>query len=536
MNTAASFPAGPANAGSNLDPKVSTMPPNGGASVSNGDGKGFDHFLTANQVSAGQKSKPEQDSKTAARCSPESPKKSKDSKSPDVILGGITQAGQTPDSKDPGKVMDLSQMPADPAAIANLEAESAPQTPQNPPAETQGPDSDGLPSVTLPSVGWTALPPVSFQRTMAYESPAKSDAVPSSVPNAVQGVESPPLANALQMQAPSDAGFVAAAQSFKAVSTPGAGAGVPLKNVKQESAPEEPAVNASAAKSAEPMEVPKSTVAMDLADISQGVVNKDLAVSEKPDGTSSAMQHRTMPDLNFQPQSKTEAAHATTASVATGTANSVATAKSPEWNSEGFSNGQKSGAGQPAQHQPDVSGVAIRQPLDGAPAAHAVSFSEAMPADGARQAATVINHIFDNVKRMHSDGQANMQIQVKLGDGTEVAIKLQLRDGGVQPVFKTESTELRQALERSWDQFSSQSTERGVRVTTPVFESPDLQTGGNDLNQHRGQQQHSADTWQGDAPAPAWRAGREAAGRRDNPPRRNASSLARTDTGLELYA
>jgi len=44
----------------------------------------------------------------------------------------------------------------------------------------------------------------------------------------------------------------------------------------------------------------------------------------------------------------------------------------------------------------------------------------------------------------------------------------------VHPVFKTESPELRQAIEQNWAGFRSAANERGLQISTPVFES----TGG----------------------------------------------------------
>jgi len=102
--------------------------------------------------------------------------------------------------------------------------------------------------------------------------------------------------------------------------------------------------------------------------------------------------------------------------------------------------------------------------------------------DSAQETASILNHLTETAERMRSDGRTNVQLQVHLRDGQEVTIQLRMQDGAFHPVFKTESAELRSALEQNWNQFTSQSGDRGLRIATPVFQT--AQSGMGDLG-HR---------------------------------------------------
>jgi hypothetical protein len=53
-------------------------------------------------------------------------------------------------------------------------------------------------------------------------------------------------------------------------------------------------------------------------------------------------------------------------------------------------------------------------------------------------------------------------------------------------VFRAESESLRIALEQNWAQFSNRAEERGVRLASAVFESPQSSLGMNDQSGQQG--------------------------------------------------
>lgn len=111
----------------------------------------------------------------------------------------------------------------------------------------------------------------------------------------------------------------------------------------------------------------------------------------------------------------------------------------------------------------------------------------------AEQVTRVLNTVTEAIERLQSDGRTNVEMQIKLRDGEQVTVKLQMQAGEVRTIFKTDSSELREAISRAWSNFSSSSAERGVRVTTPVFESPGAQPGLNDFNNQRHDRREQAE-------------------------------------------
>lgn len=89
--------------------------------------------------------------------------------------------------------------------------------------------------------------------------------------------------------------------------------------------------------------------------------------------------------------------------------------------------------------------------------------------EGARETASILHNVLETAEQMRSDGRSNVELQLHLRDGQELTIRLRLQGGELQPVFKTESAELRAALEQNWSQFTSNSGDRGMRIAAPVF-------------------------------------------------------------------
>ena len=200
--------------------------------------------------------------------------------------------------------------------------------------------------------------------------------------------------------------------------------------------------------------------------------------------------------------------------------------------------GQHKGAGEQREETPSFAPQTSDAGAATAPAIPSATFSTA-PAAAAdeptaivrTQAETVIHRTMEAVERLRTTGGERVEVKIRLDAGNELTVRLQLTHGEIRPVFLTESRELRQAIEQNWAQFSERTSERTVRVTTPVFESPNSQSGMNDLSQQQREGRQRAF-----AEAQEEIAGRIPAGR--NSQRRMAAPVASAApaAGVQLYA
>ena len=97
----------------------------------------------------------------------------------------------------------------------------------------------------------------------------------------------------------------------------------------------------------------------------------------------------------------------------------------------------------------------------------------------------VIERTAGATAQLRASGQERMEIAVRLDSGHELTIQLQMANGQVTPIIRTESEPLRLALEQNWSQFSQRGGDREVLLTTPIFESPQTSSNMSDLNQQR---------------------------------------------------
>ena len=127
----------------------------------------------------------------------------------------------------------------------------------------------------------------------------------------------------------------------------------------------------------------------------------------------------------------------------------------------------------------------------------------AQPVSRTEQADRIFNVLTEATEKLRTDGHTNVEMQIKLRDGEVLTVKLQMHGGEVRTIFRTDSIEMREAIARGWSDFSNRSTERGLTVTTPVFESPAAQSGLNDSPHQREQHHEQAEANRGrDLPFP----------------------------------
>ncbi len=146
------------------------------------------------------------------------------------------------------------------------------------------------------------------------------------------------------------------------------------------------------------------------------------------------------------------------------------------------SNDRTGSAGEIAE--PPLTAPQITAPMTG-PMTGPMNGLQKSAAIPATEITTMVHRTLEAAEHVRISGQDRVEVRMRLDSGEELLIELRVsQQGEVKPVFRTESEALRQALEQNWARFSSAGTERGIKLSNPVFESPQTQSGMSDLNQN----------------------------------------------------
>lgn len=213
-------------------------------------------------------------------------------------------------------------------------------------------------------------------------------------------------------------------------------------------------------------------------------VVSEAAVEDR--GTSSAKQEIVMPP---PAKSRPPALRATANPTDRGVAEFVATpaARLPDLRIPAPAWQQNFGGGH-RDEKPGVLPETINPAASTTPVANSfvapANLSDEPAAIPRTQVEAIIHRTLEAAERIRTTGGQHVEVQIKLDAGQELTVRLQITHGEVRPVFVTESHQLRQALEQNWSQFSERAADRSLRVTTPIFESPNSQSNMSDLNQH----------------------------------------------------
>lgn len=141
---------------------------------------------------------------------------------------------------------------------------------------------------------------------------------------------------------------------------------------------------------------------------------------------------------------------------------------------------RKPAANSPIVHLDHTSGVdvsagsAISSALDNVSGSAAATRVIAEPATATVSHATAaIEATLDAVERARDAAHSSVELKLSFGDDTRLAVRVELRDNAVQTTFRTDSTELRQALATEWRHqapaIMATATDRSVRIADPVF-------------------------------------------------------------------
>ncbi len=143
----------------------------------------------------------------------------------------------------------------------------------------------------------------------------------------------------------------------------------------------------------------------------------------------------------------------------------------------------------------------------------------------------VVTHTLHAAESLRTSGQDRVEVTLKLDNGSGLTIQLRLENGGIMPVFRTESEALRVALEQNWAQFTQRGGDHELRITNPVFESPQTSSNMSDLNQQRDGRQRAFQEQGGTFPQHYW----PRRNSRANAPRPATPGRA-PQPGVRLYA
>jgi len=136
-----------------------------------------------------------------------------------------------------------------------------------------------------------------------------------------------------------------------------------------------------------------------------------------------------------------------------------------------------------------------------APVTRAISEPALTPVS---HAAAAVEATLDAVEHMRDTTHSSVELQLSFSDDAHLAVRVEMRNGEVQTTFRTDSTELRQALTSEWRQqaptVTTDGADRPVRIADPVFtpESGSLGSAGTSTGGHANSRQPSIP-----APAPS---------------------------------
>lgn len=91
------------------------------------------------------------------------------------------------------------------------------------------------------------------------------------------------------------------------------------------------------------------------------------------------------------------------------------------------------------------------------------------PVSDAHHAVEVVLHTIDRVAERE---QTSVKLELSVGDA-ELEVRVQRHADEIRTTFRTDSSELRDALSQEWHAITAASADRGVRLAPPVFSADD---------------------------------------------------------------
>jgi len=129
---------------------------------------------------------------------------------------------------------------------------------------------------------------------------------------------------------------------------------------------------------------------------------------------------------------------------------------------------------------PDISSTISGTPAiagaGGAAGASAGARVSETGAAGRIDAAPILGKVWEAAEAMSSSQPGRVDLDIPMRDNENVKIRVELRAGEIHATIRTDSPELREALQKSWPDFAVQTSERGLRLAEANF-SPGQQEG-----------------------------------------------------------
>jgi hypothetical protein len=216
---------------------------------------------------------------------------------------------------------------------------------------------------------------------------------------------------------------------------------------------------------------------------------RGLAIGRR--GTDGAKERPAMQDRLFQRQLDAKAAVATTGEKFASSKAATVLESTPAIRVAAPNANLGERPANPETFDGTLTAVTTPAAATAAPETPAAADVKPVPSQAA-QLTAVIEHVHQAIERFRTNtDQRQVNIDLRLHDGQQLSISLQMEGGEVKTLFKAESESMRQALEQSWAQFQARPSDRGVRLATAVFEAPPSQNGFNSDPRQQGQRERA---------------------------------------------
>lgn len=137
-----------------------------------------------------------------------------------------------------------------------------------------------------------------------------------------------------------------------------------------------------------------------------------------------------------------------------------------------------------SQRGAESSSIITVPPAAAALAAPAARSPE-IAAPGRSDLAPLFEKVWAAAETLSSAHPGRMDLDVPLRDNETVRIRVELRSGEIHATIRTDSPELREALEKSWPDFATKTVERGFKLADANFSSLRQDAGGSPGGQGR---------------------------------------------------
>ncbi|MEI8387137.1 MAG: hypothetical protein WCG76_06025 [Verrucomicrobiota bacterium] len=147
-------------------------------------------------------------------------------------------------------------------------------------------------------------------------------------------------------------------------------------------------------------------------------------------------------------------------------------------------------------------------------------------APGRSDLSPIIEKVWEVAESFSSAHQGRMDLDVPLRDNETVKIRVELRSGEIHATIRTDSPELRDALEKSWPDFAVKTGERGFKLADASFSLLRQDAGGSPGGQGRDHRPEQNSWGHRDGGQPAQAGGQAQPRTPDAPPPNKAPATA----------